>query len=371
MAQTANERLLDEIISHAVDLHRYSYGVLRRIIAVLNGADQDLLAALQTALDRLPASQFRADFLESLLGSVRQINADAYSAAFGALQDDMRALAGHEVGFERSAFESAIPAEVFAKYPFAGISTEQAYAAALSRPFQGRLLKDWASNAEANRLTTIRNAVRMGYVEGRTTDEIIRDIRGTRAARFTDGRLDQSRRGLASIVQTALGHTSAVAREETYKANADLIKAVRWVSVLDNRTSSMCRIRDGLRYSATDHKPIGHSVPWLGGPGRLHFCCRSTAAPVTASYRELGLDIGELSPSTRASMDGQVPADTTYGEWLTKQSAARQDDILGPTRGKLMREKGLTLQQLYTPRGDPLTIEQLQERTDSRFAKAA
>ncbi|MGT2493119.1 hypothetical protein ACU4GD_28060 [Cupriavidus basilensis] len=54
-------------------------------------------------------------------------------------------------------------------------------AAALSRPFQGRLLKEWASNIEADRMVRIRDAIRIGFVEGQTTDQIIRRVRGTRA----------------------------------------------------------------------------------------------------------------------------------------------------------------------------------------------
>ena len=36
----------------------------------------------------------------------------------------------------------------------------------------------------------------------------------------------------------------------------------------------------------------------------------------------------ELPAGTRASMDGQVPADQTFGQWIKRQSAARQDQVL-------------------------------------------
>jgi hypothetical protein len=257
------------------------------------------------------------------------------------------------------------------KFQLFRVSIDQVYAAAISRPFQGGLLKDWAASAEANRLTTIRNAIRSGHVEGRTTDQIIRDIQGTKAKGYRDGRLDASRRGLAAIVQTALSHTAATAREEVYGANGDVIKAVRWVSTLDTRTSTPCRLRDGLRYTADkDHKPIGHKVPWLAGPGRLHFNCRSVSSPVTKSFRELGLDIDEISLGTRASMDGQVPADLTYGDWLKKQSATRQDDVVGAERGRLMRAGGLAFDDLYSPRGDWLTLDELRAKDGAAFRKA-
>lgn len=69
-------------------------------------------------------------------------------------------------------------------------------------------------------------------------------------------------------------------------------------------------------------------------------------------------------------MDGQVPADLTYGQWLAKQSAARQDDILGAGRGKLLRDGGIPMDQMYSPRGDLLTLDQLRARDASAFRRA-
>lgn len=91
---------------------------------------------------------------------------------------------------------------------------------------------------------------------------------------------------------------------------------------------------------------------------------------MTKSFRDLGIDIDELSPGTRASMDGQVPADTTYGQWLKRQSAARQDDVLGPTRGALFRRGGLTIDKFADERGRELTLAELRERDAEAFSRA-
>jgi hypothetical protein len=216
----------------------------------------------------------------------------------------------------------------------------------------------------------VRNAIRSGFVEGRTTAQIVTDIRGTRAAQYQDGLLQRPRRELEAVVRTALSHTSAVARDLMAEANSDLVKAERWVSTLDGRTSPMCRLRDGLKYTAGDHKPIGHTVPWGNGPGRLHFSCRSTSVPVIKSWRELGIDADELPPGTRASLAGQIPADTTYAQWLAKQPAWRQEEILGPTRAALVRNGGLALPDLYTANGVPLTLKQLAARDARAFQRA-
>lgn len=358
---TTNNALLDEAVDHAIDLKHYSNGVIRRMIAVLNRMDARLSAQLAEALLRLDRESFTVERLEALLDSVKATNREAYAALFRELEPELRTLAEVETLAQQSALRAAVPAAVQVRFPVAGVAWEQVFAAALSRPFQGRLLSGWAASLEASRLTMIRNAVRTGFVEGKTTAEIIQAIRGTRALRYADGLLDRSRREVATVVQTALSHTAQTARSAMYAANQDLVKAIQWVSTLDSRTSPMCQIRDGLHYT-TDFKPVGHKIPWLGGPGRLHFNCRSVSVPVLKSWKELGIDADELPASTRASMDGQVPADMTFAQWFAKQSATRQDEIVGPRRGKLYRAGKVGFETFYDDKGRLLTLEQLMGR---------
>lgn len=362
MPATASELLQDRAINHAHDLQRFSVGVVQRMIAVLNRADASLVAQLTEALMQLERESFTVARLESLLDSVCRVNAQAYAAVMDALKPEIKGLAGVEATGQVAGFKAALPSVVQIQFPISGISAEQVYAAALSRPFQGRLLKDWGANIEASRMTLIRNAVRAGYVEGQTTAEIIQKIRGTRALKYADGLLNKPRHEVAAVVQTALSHTAQTARQVMTDANADLVKATRWVSTLDTRTSPQCRIRDGLTYTPHDHKPIGHKIPWGDGPGRLHFNCRSVSVPVLRSWKELGIPIDDMTPGTRASMDGAVPADLTYAQWFERQSAARQEEILGPVRYGLMKRGKVTYDQFYNDKGRWLTLAELAER---------
>jgi hypothetical protein len=368
---TVNQVLEDEQIAHAVDLEKYKVGVVRRIIALLNRSDADLSAALAAALERLPAESFTVERLELLLDQVRLINSQAYASVAKALQDDLKDLAGYEVSWQQTLFESTIPEPVQVRSPIASVSAEQAYAAALSRPFQGRLLRNWGEEIAADRMVKVRNAIRTGYLEGKTTEQIIRSIRGSRAAGYADGLLERPRKDLAAVVRTAVSHTAATARDEFNKANEEVLKAERWVSTLDNKTSPMCRIRDQLQYTVLTHKPIGHKVPWLQGPGKIHWCCRSTSAPVTKSWKELGMNIDEMTPAQRASMDGQVPANSTYSEWLNRQSDARKVEVLGPARAQLLKDGKLDLEDFYTPTGEWMTLDQMRARDAAAFAKIA
>ncbi|KAF1682007.1 hypothetical protein B1992_15590, partial [Pseudoxanthomonas broegbernensis] len=153
----------------------------------------------------------------------------------------------------------AIPAEVLAKLPLVSVSGAQVHAAAMARPFQGRLLSEWMQGLESGRAQKIRDAVRIGFTESQTTEQIIRRIKGTKAKRYADGLLDKPRADLETVVRSAISHTAAYARNATAQANADIIASVDWLSTLDSHTTlQWCVPRDGKRYTL-EHKPIGHN----------------------------------------------------------------------------------------------------------------
>ena len=109
----------------------------------------------------------------------------------------------------------------------------------------------------------------------------------------------------------------------------------------------------------------GSELPFNGGPPR-HFNCRSRLRPVTKSFRELGVDADEIPAGTRASMDGQVPADITFDTYLESKSETFQNRLLGRKRAELWRKNAITLTQLVDFRGYPLTLEQLESRISNK-----
>lgn len=366
---TANDRLSDESLAHAIWISRYSTGVASRMMKLLNDSDAELTARLLVAMDTLDANSFTVSRLESLLVSVRALNHEAVQAMYAGLSAELQELAKHEAGFQLSLFQFAIPDDVLALHPLVGISPDAVYAAAMAQPFQGRLLSEWADNLEADRMTRISNTVRQGFLLGDTTEQIARKVRGHANRGYQDGALQMSRTNAGSIAKTAVGHLASTARQSFATANDDILKGKQWLSTLDNRTSKDCRIRDRLKYTL-DNKPIGHKVPYLQGPGKIHFCCRSVETYILKSSEELGIKIGEIKDSSRASMDGQVPADTDYQGWFSRQSFTRQSQIVGETRARLIRDGGMSPDEFYTDKGEWLTLDQLRERDEQAFRNA-
>lgn len=352
---TVNNQLIDAQISHNIDLQRYANHVVNRIIRLLNDVDADLSAQIVSVLDRLPKESFTVERLDALLSSVRALNASNYAQISNELNNELKSFVEYEAGYQKSLFENTIPVQINLQT----VNVEQVYVAALSRPFQGRLLKEWMQGLEADKANRIRDALRIGYVENQTTDQIIRRIRGSKSLNYKDGIIDINKRSAESVVRTAMTHYGNFTKQRFYEDNSDVIKGLRWTSTLDVRTSEICASRDGKIY------------PIDSGPRPpAHFNCRSIMVAVTKSWKELGFNIDELPPSTRSSMDGQIPDDITYQQWLEKQSVERQNEVLGVTKAKLFRDGGLTLDRFVNNTGHVYTLDELRKRDSDAFIKA-
>lgn len=357
------QQAIDLLLFHQIMLQRYSAGVVQRIMSILNKADQDIFARLQLALDDVPTGATgQVQYLQSMLESVRNLNTAAYATLQGAVQADMAALAAVEV-----ALNSKLYGAMAGGVPLAAVGADAAYAAAMSRPFQGRLLREVLPELGEARMRRVRDAVRVGFVAGKTSRDIVRELRGTKANGFADGVVEVDRRHLETVVHSALGHTAVTAREQFFEANKQAIGSQLWLATLDSHTSKICIVRNNRRYTTGDKpKPIGHTTPWCTpsgcGPGRAHFRCRSTA---------IGLLKGqEAMYGARASGDGPIDANTSYGGWLARQVDSVQNEVLGVKRAKLFRDGGLTIDKFSTERGRWLSLDELRKKDAEAFERA-
>lgn len=351
---SANANLRSDAVRHQVGLLRFSGAVRNKVIAHLNRVEDDLLTQIRM---RAEAGSFTEWRLNKILQDVRDILDEARPETLGILRDELTELARYETDFGERGLLSAIGVEFDITKPTA----EQLRSAVLSRPFQGRLLREWVADLDAAQRRGIRDAIRIGFTEGETIDQMVRRIRGTRALQYRDGVTEMTRRQASALVRTAVNHTSSRARDMLYRENGDIIKGVQWVSTLDARTTEICQARDGQVY------------PLDSGPRPpAHVNCRSTVTPVLRDASEIfGRDVGDLPEGTRASLDGQVAASTTYGEWLRGQPAAVQDEVLGQTKGRLFRDGGLDVRNFVDERtGHVYTLDQLRARDEDAFRRA-
>lgn len=337
---TVNEKILEAQIKHSVYLERYKGGVLKKIIGQLNKTEADLMAKIASRLSVIedrgfdigPASTKR---LEKLLAEIVAKREQAYKVLGEMMLDELVEFAKYEADFQIRLSETA-----GVQANFTMPSNAQLKAIVTAQPFQGRLLKDWAKSLGQDDVRRVHDAIRIGMTEGETTDQIVRRIRGTRAAKFQDGILETSRRSAEAVVRTAVAHTQNRARVEVYKANADIVRKLQYVATLDSRTTLLCASRDGKVYDL-DRAPV---LP-------AHWRCRSTLVAYFEGDEE----------GTRASVNGPVPSKTTFSDWLKKQSVEVQEDVLGPTRAELFRS-GTNLEKFVDNSGKTYTLDELKAR---------
>lgn len=354
---TSNEILQDRAIRHALYLTRVSSREAAQMRALLEEASADVVALLERRLAKIrvrgrdigPDTTLR---LRRLDKGLRDLLGAVYSEARDQLALDLDELAVNEATFQAGVIKTAAPVVVDLDVP----APSHLRAIVRARPFQGQLLREWFSDLEAAQRREIRRHVRLGIVEGEGIDQIVRRIRGTRAAGYADGVLEIGRRQAEAVVRAAVNHVSTAARSELAAANSDIIDREQILATLDSRTTPICRKRDGEVHEVG----VGPRPPF-------HLGCRTTVVPVLKSWREMGIDIDDAPEGTRASLNGQVPASTTWPEWIEKQSFDVQSEALGKTRARLLRTGKVRASAFVDRRGRQFTLEDLRKREADAF----
>jgi SPP1 gp7 family putative phage head morphogenesis protein len=167
---------------------------------------------------------------------------------------------------------------------------------------------------------------------------------------------------LRTLTRTAITETSNYVSNTTYKLYDDVVKGYQYVATLDSRTSLICARLDGKVYSL-DNKNAPQPPQ--------HFNCRSTTIPVIKSANQLlntknnrlqKRKITGLSDSRRASINGQVPAKTTYPEWLASQPNEVKLAVLGnQKRVNLFNSGKVKFSQFSNKDGKLISLKQLEE----------
>lgn len=352
----ASDAVADRVRRHAVDLLRFDASLRRRVLRLLRDAESNLVRRLIDGEVEGTLSAVAQARLEAVLAQVRSTTATAYRRIDQEVSEQLADLAQVETVFAQKSLNMAVGIAL----ETAAFTPQQLRSIAGNALIEGAPSQEWWSRQAGDLVERFADQVRQGMVNGETNVEIVRRVRGRRANNYQDGIMAVTRKNAESLVRSSVQAVANDAQIATYQANSDVVESLVTLVTLDGRTSQTCIGRSGLEYTL-DGKPIGHRVPFNGGPP-YHFNCRTVMSPRMKSWRSLGFDIDELPPSTRASMDGQVPADISFDEWLKGKSDTFQNDLLGAGKAGLWREDKITLRDLIDQTGRPLSLEQLKAR---------
>ena len=394
---------------NAIDLNRYSNSVARRIINAYNDIILDSVAQLR-AIEDLDES-VKAARLRSILAQLKESLATWAGDSSEIMVPELQGLAELQSEFVEEQLKKVLPAgsrglvntvEISPQFAQAVVTTDptqigvvtlsddlvaaaqgapQTYSltatqgTAITLPNGQVVTKAFRGLAESS-AERFSQTVRQGLLTGEPTSEIAKRLRGrleysdlgplsrgqVRAAGLSIAQLKQAGGELTrvansqvlALVRTSVNQVSNAASQQVYEANQDVTKKYRYVATLDTRTSAICRALDGREFEY--------------GKGPMppqHFNCRSTTVAVV-DYEGLGLT--PPKPGRRASMDGPVPANESYGQWLSKQSKATQAEVLGAEKvayfNRLANKYGPkdAIAKMVRDDGSELTLDQLRKR---------
>ncbi len=202
----------------------------------------------------------------------------------------------------------------------------------------------------------VNDAITLGFVEGRTTDQIITSIRGNKTG--VKGAVPQSRLDTERVVRTSLNHVATVARDRANKQNHDIVIGYKILATLDSRTSKVCRNYDGQIFLYSDS--FNPKPPF-------HYFCRTTTQQELHPDSPLRKIRGKRTRASKGAKGGKpVKAELNYYDWLKTQPAKFQDEALGKKEGLIFRNSGLSTDEFKSATvnqfGKPLNIKQMREK---------
>jgi SPP1 gp7 family putative phage head morphogenesis protein len=389
---------------NAIDLNRYSNSVARRVINAYNDIIIDAADQLRT-IDDLAAPD-KAARLRSILAQLKDSLATWAGDATELTATELQGLAELQSEFVTDQLRKVLPAgardavrtvEISPQFAQSVVTTDPTqinvvalsddlFAAVQGAPAtfsltaakgatitlpNGEVLTKAFRGIATDQAERFSQVVRNGLLTGETTPSIAKRLIGNlqfgeeaktvrqlvaaggQATAVADNQV-------MALVRTSINQVANSASQQVYEANQDITKKYRYVATLDSRTSSICAALDNQEF------------PYGKGPmPPQHFNCRSTTVPI--------IDPDILPPSTtakRASADGPVPINTSYGQWLAEKQKgetdadlrARQEKTLGPGKvpyfNRLVDKYGArdAMAKLVRDDGSELTLEQLRKR---------
>ncbi|WP_458373016.1 minor capsid protein [Pseudomonas laurylsulfatiphila] len=339
--------LVDAATRHQIYVQRYAGGNLKRaakfISKAINTAKERVAAGLSAYGTKRYASQISA-----LSGDLAAI----YGDMKGQVVMDLTDFGAYEAEFNVTMLGKAVKAVVQFNVP----APEMVAAAALADPLELEARKGLQRISISGALdqfgtkkaAEIIGEIQIGSALGETSQQI-----GGRLSSVHQMQQDQA----SALVRTMTNHVASTARMEVLKANDDILEGWRAIATLDGKTSPFCRQVDQKVFPFDAPKPP------------FHWNCRTATAPVLkAEYAR------EIKGSTRPAVgpDGAelVSSKTTYQEWLSRQPASFQRDVLGPNRYELFTKGELTLDKFVDDNGKTLTLAQLRKKESAAFERA-
>jgi hypothetical protein len=349
-----SDKLARAAIDHEIDLLRVAASANRKVQSLLTALQNDIAGRLSQS----HLSAYATARLTAVLRDVRELISSAYGGIDDVMMNRLTDLAPIEAAITAGTVNNIVGISLMeGTLPKATLKLLYTDTLIMGAPSSQWWLK------QAQDVTfKFAQAIRMGMAVGETNGELVARVRGI------DSIFQGPRRQAEALVRTSVQTVANAARLAVMKENSDVLLGCQQLSTLDDRTTPVCQAYD-LQTWDLNGKPIrGTTLPFVNEEGSefgvpRHWGCRSVLVPLVKSWQDiLGVDIGEFTPTQRASMDGAVAGKTTYEDWLGTKSEELQDAILGPGKAALWRDGKITTKDLVNQNGRPMTLTELKAK---------
>jgi len=363
MASDIEKSLIEVLTQHQAYLYRASSQSVNELLTVFNDESALMLTKLRDLLDELNDSEKLAlaggQYTTTNLKEIRDLISLWFVAINTALPEvfavSATAMAVYEANYTAKLYGGKN------KKP----NGQKLYSAAKKVPLVGgALVDDLLSKIADTARQKVEYAIRDGISSGKTNQQIVQHIRGTKRLNFEDGLLTSTKSDIDRTVRTVRSHVANQTYLDTF--NQLGFEYVKLVATLDGRTSKLCASLDGTVWEIND--PAKRVPP-------LHPNCRSILVPVEKD----GLLVGErpfvmderkvkdIPKDERNQLIGQLDANTTFKEFFGKTDDFFQKEWLGPKRYKLYKEGKFDFEKFFDPEGRLYTLDELRKLDEKAF----
>jgi len=220
-----------------------------------------------------------------------------------------------------------------------------------------RTLQDWVDNMFT---TTMQNDIKKEMTVGMLRGEGYKKLSNRVRSTFSK----VTKREAITLTRSYVQSANVGAQKAVYKANPDVVKGVKWSSILESGykktgrgTCVRCAVLDGEIFGTED------SLYDYPPPCPLHPRCRCNLLPVTKTWKELGLPLDEIKSQARhyvkrtnVNIDaGRSYKQTAYEKGVVKgnykeffegQSKVFQKNAVGKVRQSLIARNQLEFKDL-------------------------
>ncbi len=346
------EFLTDASTRHMMFVQRFATGEKNKLLKYVTRVEKKIIDRLSNT----KITEFQGAKLTNELKDLKFLIIEIYKSMGKELTQELFEFAKYEAEFSKKMFEKGIDAT------FSLPSDDAIQAAIKTNPMNlspgkdGYTIGTSLRQFEKKASTEIIRSIKDGIIEGRTAQQIARDIRN-----ITGNIQSQN---VEALVRTTTNHVSTQARMLTMRENDDILEGYMIVATLDNRTTIICAGLDGKVF------PLKSSVM-----PPFHWGCRSTTRPVIKKKYDLFKSVGGDRPSIGAEGVKPVSSQTKFDGWLRAQPADFKKEYFsklpqGMAKYKLFETGGLKLDQFTDSKRAQYSLTELKKLQPLAFEKA-